>query len=662
MTILNDRYELTVPLGRNAAGIVWRAKRLDDDERIALAVVDGESLTDENLFQAVTKRFNHDFRALKKAKSPHLPTVHEVGEDPAGRAFAAMELVEGDSLNEWLTRKRSPAEVAKPFDEILRGLEAAHRVRVTHGDLEPGNVLMRENDEAVVVGFGLNRALATVDTAGWVAGSGLTRSLGYRAPEQAGASSGPPVDLYSVGVMLHQALTGRMPEVGRSVADFEPALPGSLVEVVDRALNDRPAKRYANAWAMRMAFAAAVRNAARGEKPPAPSVRPSPPSEEIPVVGVSAADEDGSVDSRSTPKWKTLPGVASPASVPPRISPPTTLPAGGIAPPKAVDSVAPPVAGIRSDRPSELQGRSEAQKPSDKEAPSTRGVGKAGMPGEDTLNLEDKDIELPSHPPPAPEGLATSVPPPVPEGARPIASAPPPPPAPRPVSSATGMSAADDLDDSNLRMRDASSLWRSPVALVAVVAAAVLGLIAGLLIGRLTAPVPEPVAVAAAPEDATAVGESESLDGRKEILAEGEPAAAPATEDARPSQPIQLTVRDVPQGAELEVDGSRQGRDTAIELPTDGSPRILRVHRGDAEWTARFVSSDGSLLLDVPTLPEAPEPVEEPAVVAAAPRPPPASRPRATTMRRAPAVSRPAAMETVAPGSMRPALARDPGF
>ncbi len=328
----SDRYELGVPLGRNPAGIVYQATRTEDGATVALAVADGQGLMDEALFEKVRARFRKDLGALTRVKADQIPQVHEVDEDDAGNPYAAMALVEGESLGVMIDEGIDLETLASAVDGALRALEAAHRVRVVHGDLEPGNVLVDDDGSVKVVGFGLGRALAFGD--GWGTDGDeptlVARSGAFRPPD-AGTDAPHDArdDLYAIGAILHLGLSGELPEAGRSIAEVKPRLAASLTQLVDRALHASPAKRYASAWAMRTALNAAVRMSQKGEKP---SIRP-PATQPYGKTAVPKAPAVPAV-------IRTAPPPPPPAAVrssapPPRPSAPPPRPSAPPPPPRA---------------------------------------------------------------------------------------------------------------------------------------------------------------------------------------------------------------------------------------------------------------------------------------------------------------------------------------
>jgi serine/threonine protein kinase len=670
-----ERFDLQVPLGRTPAGIVWRATRKDDDRTVAVAIADGQGLMDEGLFERVRERFQRDLAALKKAKKGHLPQIHETGEDDAGNPYAAMDLIDGESL---VLDDIELGALGTVLDGVLRALEAAHRVQVFHGDIEPGNVLVAADDTATLVGFGANRAFATAE--GWNDDdeAHLKRAATYRAPELGPGElpSDPRADLYGVGVLLHQALAGEPPKEGRSVAEVAPELGASMVKLIDRATDPSPQGRYASAWAMRTALSGALRMAAKGEKPPAkrrrapktiPGGMTAPDLPKVPRVpsaqGKSSPppppDSKGRPSAPPPPKAKASTPPPPPKATKASTPPPTPEAKASTPPPpprssgrqktepfpirpeaerKREASVPPPAPkapkAAKKERPKTVpfelspDADSAGEEASDTGAgapssipPPVVGVGvdarDSAEPRETTQAISLTDVEVVGDEAPA---RAESVPPPVP----------------------------GDEDD-ELPLPVAPSFSRSPVGLAAV---AVIALGLGWAFGRMSAPEPtvDLSEVAAAPtEDAPETEAEPEPEPEPEVQAETEPA------EPEPPAPEPLRLGELPEGVEALVDGAPYDPDAPPTLTPAGESVPLVVQRGDQRVRLSLARDEaGALSLNVLEMTEPPEP--EPEVAAS-----PMVRPSRRARRRRRATMRRSAMGSS--GSlMRPGIAYDPGF
>ncbi|MCB5182145.1 protein kinase domain-containing protein, partial [Streptomyces antimicrobicus] len=272
-TVLGDRYTLTERIGGGGMGEVWRADDGVLRRQVAVKVL-LPTLLDDPAFAA---RFRREATVLASLSHPGIVDVHDYGEseiDSGERvAYIVMDLVEGRPLNE-VRAQGGPMDPEQALDiagQALDALHAAHLQGVTHRDIKPSNLMLGADGRVTVTDFGIARSSA--------ASTGITDShavLGtalYMAPEQAeGLGAVPASDLYSMGVVVYELLTGEPPFTGESVVEIalkhvrEPApdLPQALPEpvraFVARALLKRPEERYADASVM----AAAARRAAAG--------------------------------------------------------------------------------------------------------------------------------------------------------------------------------------------------------------------------------------------------------------------------------------------------------------------------------------------------------------------------------------------------------------
>ncbi|MEM9863382.1 MAG: serine/threonine-protein kinase, partial [Myxococcota bacterium] len=256
---LEDRYSLKLPLGRNVAGAVWHAEPKDGGAPVAVALLDLEDVEDRTLRKRAATRFRRDLSLLRQLNHPNVVRVLDVGRSKEGHPYAAMERLDGVSLTDWLEPSPSGSERVRLATGLLEGLDAAHRSGVIHGDLEPGNVLIAAGDTPKLIAFGLNRALARQTHSGWIETSGVSRTLTFRAPEQAAGRGGRSVDIYGAGLLLHLICSGELPKDGRStLRETAARLPAGLVAVIERALHEDPEERHPSIAAMRKGWADAV--------------------------------------------------------------------------------------------------------------------------------------------------------------------------------------------------------------------------------------------------------------------------------------------------------------------------------------------------------------------------------------------------------------------
>jgi TolB-like protein/Tfp pilus assembly protein PilF/predicted Ser/Thr protein kinase len=258
-------YEILSPLGSGGMGEVYRARdpRLGRD--VAIKVLPAAFSADPERL----RRFEQEARAAAALNHPNIVTIHSV-EEADGTHFLTMECIEGRSLGELIPKEGMPVnrllDIAIPLADAI---SAAHQTGITHRDLKPANVMITADGRVKVLDFGLAKLREpspvdpVVSALPTVAPTGEGRIVGtvaYMSPEQA---EGKPIDqrsdLFSLGVMLYEMVTGGRPFTGdtsvsvlssiikdtpRSVTDLKPALPRELSRIIKRCLVKDPEYRY----------------------------------------------------------------------------------------------------------------------------------------------------------------------------------------------------------------------------------------------------------------------------------------------------------------------------------------------------------------------------------------------------------------------------------
>src|SRR5688500_2217068 len=256
--VLGDRYRLLERIGSGGMADVYCAHdtRLRRDVAVkVLRPIDGDP--------AFAARFRREARHAASIQHPNVATVYDFGEDGDDR-YIVMELVRGDTLKDLVRRRGalSEDEALTMAERVARGLEAAHARRLVHRDLKPHNVLVGGDGQPRIVDFGIAKASDGTALTGAAAVLGTAH---YFSPEQAsGKSAEHRSDLYSLGVVLFELLTGRLPFDGgnpveiamRHVrdapprpSDWRPGLRRATDAVVLRALEQDPDRRFATATA-----------------------------------------------------------------------------------------------------------------------------------------------------------------------------------------------------------------------------------------------------------------------------------------------------------------------------------------------------------------------------------------------------------------------------
>ncbi|MBA4062319.1 MAG: hypothetical protein C0501_01170 [Isosphaera sp.] len=251
-------YEVLGLLGRGTTGVVYLARHAALNRTVAVKLVGGSASA------ATRARFRTEAEAVARVQHPNIVQIFEVGACPAG-AFIVLEYVDGGTLKDKVAGvPQPPRDAARVVETVARAVHHAHQRRVVHRDLKPANVLLTAAGVPKVADFGLARSLdATGGTATLTAD--FVGTPAYAAPEQVAAHHGPigpGVDVYALGAVLYELLTGRppfqadsIPRLLRMVADEDPVAPRRLRPDVPRdletvclkCLRKEPGRRYATA-------------------------------------------------------------------------------------------------------------------------------------------------------------------------------------------------------------------------------------------------------------------------------------------------------------------------------------------------------------------------------------------------------------------------------
>jgi serine/threonine-protein kinase len=259
-TLLDGRYLVQAKIASGGTSTVYRGLDTRLDRPVALKVMDSRYAGDEQFLT----RFQLEARTVARLKNPGLVAVYDQGTD-ARHPFLVMELIEGGTLRELLSERgpMPPHAVVAVLRPVLGGLAAAHLAGLVHRDVKPENVLISDDGDVKIADFGLVRAVAA---AGITSASVILGTAAYLSPEQVrNGSSSPRSDVYSVGILTYELLTGRTPFTGDSALSIAyqrldtdvprasaaiDGVPPQFDELVARATARDPADRYADASEM----------------------------------------------------------------------------------------------------------------------------------------------------------------------------------------------------------------------------------------------------------------------------------------------------------------------------------------------------------------------------------------------------------------------------
>jgi len=257
---LNGRYRLDAQIGAGGMSTVYRAFDSVLERRVAVKLMHREIAADTDQLE----RFRREARSVAQLSHPHIVGVIDAGEED-GRPYIVFEYVEGETLKDRIRRMgRLPVDEAIAYAiEIARALGAAHARHIVHRDVKPQNVLIDEEGSAKVTDFGIAR---TLDEEGLTAEGRVLGTTDYVSPEQAlGQFVTGQSDLYSLGIVLFEMLTGDVPFRGENqvavamkhvrdplpdVQERRPQISAALASVVDRATDKDLGRRYATAEEM----------------------------------------------------------------------------------------------------------------------------------------------------------------------------------------------------------------------------------------------------------------------------------------------------------------------------------------------------------------------------------------------------------------------------
>ena len=257
-----DSYQILDVLGRGGMGIVYRAKDLMLDKDVAVKMMDARLDPEGRLL----KRFQEEARSLARLQHPNIVGIYTLRESQLGLCIV-MEFVKGKNLSDIIKENGALplGRLKKIFLQCLNALEHAHTEGIIHRDIKPSNIMLTDQDMVKITDFGLAKRLDPSPIASTMLAGG---TLYYSSPEQLDSLADVDYrgDIYSLGMTMYEALTGKIPfadtasdfRIGRllskgtslSPEKLRPNLPDDIVRLVMKAIHKDPAKRFRSAGAM----------------------------------------------------------------------------------------------------------------------------------------------------------------------------------------------------------------------------------------------------------------------------------------------------------------------------------------------------------------------------------------------------------------------------
>ena len=260
--VLNSRYRLIDRIGSGGMSVVYRAQDLSLGRIVAIKILN-ENMTDDEGF---LRRFQREAHAAANLSHPNIVTVHDIGQD-GNRHYIVMEYIDGRTVKQLVrlqNQQGQPLPVSRVLDlaiQICAGIGYAHRANLVHCDVKSQNILVTRDDRVKVADFGIARALS--EATQHTSDSQIWGTPHYFSPEQAaGQMASPASDVYAIGVVMFELLTGRLPFVAEThtalalkhmheppprASDLNPLVPPQLDQIVRTVMSKEPAARYRTA-------------------------------------------------------------------------------------------------------------------------------------------------------------------------------------------------------------------------------------------------------------------------------------------------------------------------------------------------------------------------------------------------------------------------------
>lgn len=244
------QFAISSVLGRGGMGAVYRGRQLNLDREVAIKLLPEQLTEDEGMNFAA--RFLQEARAIAKLDHPAIISVYDFGETSAGQLYFVMEFVDGMDIHQYLNlhEGRIPPESALSITaHVLDALDYAHRQGIVHRDIKPANIMLDKNGRVKIADFGLAKSLST-DTEDSMPALTMTNvAVGtpdFVAPEalESGVTPDHRADLYAVGVMLYQMLTGKLRRGQfKMPSEIYPDIDSRFDDLISQAMQSDPDNR-----------------------------------------------------------------------------------------------------------------------------------------------------------------------------------------------------------------------------------------------------------------------------------------------------------------------------------------------------------------------------------------------------------------------------------
>jgi len=242
------QYEIECMLGRGGMGVVYKGRQKDLDRVVAIKLLPAEMAADEQFVE----RFRREARTLAKLHHPGIVAVYEFGQTVEGHLFFVMEYVAGTDLRRLMkTQNLDSGQALAVVSQICEALRAAHEQGVIHRDIKPENVLVTESGQIKLADFGLSRPTEEDASRRFTMTNMVMGTPDYMAPEQRSGQADHRADIFALGVMLYEMLTGQVPRGAFDLPSRKLQVDVRIDEVVVKALQEEPERRYQNVAEMK---------------------------------------------------------------------------------------------------------------------------------------------------------------------------------------------------------------------------------------------------------------------------------------------------------------------------------------------------------------------------------------------------------------------------